>query len=256
MMQKLEQHLFYSGLSGLQLPIPKLQFPTPYQDGSRLSYYASLFNSIEFNSTFYKIPKPETILKWANQVPDNFKFTIKLFKGITHCKYLNFNEDDLNQVFKSINKVQDKKGCLLLQFPPSIDVKSIAKLENLLQSIKNINYTQEWKIAVEFRNKSWYQEQIYEMLDNFNAAMVVHDIPKSATPYMQHTSNFIYLRFHGPTGNYRDSYTDSFLTEYSIYIKKWLAEDKAVYVYFNNTMGDAFKNLQTLNCLIQENIMQ
>ncbi len=64
---------------------------------------------------------------------------------------------------------------------------------------------------------------------------------------VNHDSNFIYLRFHGPTGNYRDSYSDAFLSEYATYIKEWLGDDKAVYVYFNNTMGDAFKNLTTLN---------
>jgi len=60
---------FYSGISGLQLPIPKYLFPDPYKQSSRLTYYASLFNSIEINSSFYKIPLSTTIAKWAASVP-------------------------------------------------------------------------------------------------------------------------------------------------------------------------------------------
>jgi uncharacterized protein YecE (DUF72 family) len=83
-------------------------------------------------------------------------------------------------------------------------------------------------------------------LELHNAAIVIQDIPKSATPLIDHTTDFIYLRFHGPSGNYRDSYSDSFLAEYATYIKEWLEQGKTVYAYFNNTMGEAFQNIQTL----------
>lgn len=75
--------------------------------------------------------------------------------------------------------------------------------------------------------------------------------PKSATPYLDHTSDFIYLRFHGPQGNYRESYAEDFLNEYATYIHEWMEAGKTVYVYFNNTMGDALKNLEALNGLME-----
>ncbi len=81
---------FYSGTSGLVLPVPKLLYPAEFQDKSRLTYYASLFNSIEINSSFYKIPQIPTVCKWAESVPDNFQFTFKLSKAITHAKGLEF----------------------------------------------------------------------------------------------------------------------------------------------------------------------
>ena len=62
----------------------------------------------------------------------------------------------------------------------------------------------------------------------------------------------MYLRFHGPTGNYRESYSEDFLNEYATYISAWIEEGKEVYVYFNNTMGDAFNNLKTINGLLSE----
>lgn len=248
------QHHFHSGLSGLQLPIPKYLFPPPYEHASRLTYYASFFNSIEFNSPFYKIPQSATVAKWAASVPDHFRFTFKLWKGITHNKGLNFNDEDVIAFFNSINAVKEKKGCLLIQFPPSLGRVSIGQLNQLLSCIKEIDTTQDWKVAVEFRNTSWYHEDAYDLLHFYKAAMVIQDIPKSSTPFLNHKSDFIYLRFHGPTGNYRESYSEVFLNEYANYVNEWIEEGKTVYLYFNNTMGDAFNNLKTLNKLVHDNI--
>ena len=241
---------FYSGLSGLQLPIPKVLYPPAFENATRLTYYASLFNSIEFNSTFYNIPQSSTVSKWTNLVSEEFKFTFKLWKGITHNKNLEFKEEDINTFLKTINAVENKKGCLLIQFPPSLGITNIGQLNKLLAVIKDIDKAQNWKLAFEFRNNSWYHEDIYDLLDFYKSAIVIHDIPKSATPRLNHKSDFIYIRFHGPSGNYRDSYSIDFLNDYAGYINEWVAEGKLVYFYFNNTMGDAFNNLKTLNELL------
>jgi uncharacterized protein YecE (DUF72 family) len=100
---------------------------------------------------------------------------------------------------------------------------------------------------MEFRNSSWYEREVYELLEEFNVTLVIHDIPKSATPLNELAGNFIYLRFHGPEPRYRGDYSDDVLQQYAMYIKGWLNEKKTVYVYFNNTVGAAVKNLQTLN---------
>lgn len=248
-MQPIQAESFYGGLSGLQLNIPKYLFPPPFENAGRLTYYASFFNSIEINSSFYKIPQAATVSKWASLVSEKFKFTFKLWKEITHNKGLHFNEADVWTFFNSINAVGDKKGCLLIQFPPGLGKNNIAQLDKLLSCIKEIDTAGAWNIAVEFRNSSWYHETVYQLLNFYKAAIVIHDIPKSSTPLLNHESDFIYARFHGPTGNYRDSYTEDFLNEYAGYIMDWIKEGKKVYVYFNNTMGDAFKNLKTLNSL-------
>lgn len=78
---------FFCGTGNVVLPVPhKTHLPPEYKDKSRLNYYASMFNSMEVNSSFYKIPMPRTVEKWANDVPENFRFTFKLFGGITHAK--------------------------------------------------------------------------------------------------------------------------------------------------------------------------
>lgn len=237
--------LYYTGLSGLQLPIPKYKYPPEHAASSRLTYYATFFNSIEINSSFYKIPQKNTLVKWVAQVPDHFRFTFKLFKEITHAKELAFDPAVVDKFMETISVVGDKSACLLIQFPPSQQY-SPTQLEKLLQCIAHADPEKRWKVAVEFRNKVWYTEDVNEILFSANATLVIHDKSGSASPLTNPETDFAYVRFHGPGGNYRGDYTNDFLSEYASYINEWLEEGKTVYAYFNNTMGNAFENARTL----------
>lgn len=244
-------NIFYSGTSGLVLPVPQSQYPPEFRGKARLTYYASLFNSVEINSSFYKLPKISTIIKWTDSVPEDFQFTFKLSKAITHAKGLNFNAEDIELFMQTLDYINNKKGCLLIQFPPGLKIENFDQLQNLLRMIQAANTNHVWKVAVEFRNTSWYQDEVYDMLNQHNVSLVIHDLPSSATPIISSSANFRYLRFHGPGGRYRGSYPDDFLFEYAQHIKGWISEEKRVYFYFNNTMGEAVKNLQTLNEFLQ-----
>lgn len=241
---------FYAGLSGLQLPLAKYNFPPEHQHRSRISYYATIFNSIEINSSFYKIPMHRTVARWAADVPQDFKFTFKLFKDLTHCKDLDFDERNVLSFIEAINNVAEKKGCILLQFPPSLTTTAFSQFRHLINLIYPAATTSGWKIAVEFRNNAWYKDEVFEFLQQHNAAMVMQDIPKSATPFTTPGSDFAYVRFHGPTGNYRGSYDEIYLSEYASYVNEWLHERKQVYTYFNNTAGDAYANALTFKGFI------
>ena len=238
---------FYSGTSGLNLPVPRSQYPGEFREKTRLHYYASLFNSIEINSIFYKLPRHATVVNWANAVPGNFRFTFKVSKTITHVKGLDFAAQDVDDFIKTVENIGDKKGCLLAQFPPSLTIENINQLQKLLETLGEATDSSNWKLAMEFRNSSWYEREVYELLEEFNVSMVIHDIPKSATPLSEVRGDFIYLRFHGPEPRYRGDYSDDVLKHYALLIKAWLNEKKTVYAYFNNTAGAAVKNLQSLN---------
>ena len=245
---KIDTGKFYSGTSNVVLPVPNKQlFPEAFKDKSHLNYYASLFNSVEINYSFYKVPMPFTIRKWSEDVLEEFRFTFKLWREITHQKGLEFQPKDVERFMRVIGHAGNKKGCLLVQFPPGLQVNYIHKVENLLTVIRSCDTGNEWKIAVEFRHRSWYKESVYDMFRNYNMGIVFHDLPASATPMIESFSDFVYLRFHGPDGGYKGSYTDDFLYEYAGYIRDWQQEGKTVYAYFNNTMGEAVKNLTTLN---------
>lgn len=245
------QGKFYSGFSGLVLPIPKAQYPPEFREKSRLEYYAHLFNSLEVNSIFYKLPRTATITNWVESVPDNFRFTFKLSKTVTHVKELDFKQKDVVDFMKTIEPARDKKGCLLVQFPPGLKIEKLDPLQNLFEVIGEETQDTGWNVAVEFRNSSWYERELYELLAEYNFGMVRQDIPTSATPADADVNDFIYLRFHGPEPRYRGSYTDEVLNKHAKQIKKWMKDGKTVYAYFNNTMGDAINNLQTLNKLVK-----
>jgi uncharacterized protein YecE (DUF72 family) len=243
----MEKPNFYTGTSGLLLPVPKKEFyPEAYKSKSRLCYYGSLFNSIEINSSFYKVPMASTVARWAADTPAVFKFTFKLWRDITHSKGLAFQADHIHLFFERIALVNNKKGSLLVQFPGSIKPLHVRELEQLLLQVRQADQEKSWNVAVEFRDQSWFQTDTYDMLEALDMGLVLHDKLSEGTSLDDTASDFIYVRFHGPGGNYRGSYDDQFLYEYASYVRDWLADGKTVYIYFNNTMGSAIQNLEAL----------
>lgn len=246
------QTSFYSGTSNLVLPFKQSEYPKKFEGASRLTYYASLFRSVEVNATFYKLPKAATIEKWGNSVPDHFRFTFKLPKGITHAKGFRFNNEELELFLDAVDRVGNKKGCLLVQLPPSITQEKEEQLTSVLECLRDS--ARGWKIAVEFRHPSWYNTAVYRMLHGYKAGVVEHDMPKSVTPRIQVRESFVFIRFHGPDGTYRGSYENATLKGYAKRIAALLQDGIEVYAYFNNTMGEALGNLQTLNQMVTKEL--
>jgi len=238
--------VFRIGTSNIVVPGTKQTFPAAFQTGTRLHYYSSLFNSLEVNSSFYKVPMPSTFGNWSRDVPADFRFSVKLWKNITHAKALDFNPSDILKFMSAADCLKDKKGCLLIQFPGGITSIYATKVKRLLEEINRSDPHDSWRLAVEFRHNSWYQKETYTVLNNFNATLVLHDIPKSKMTTLQTKSNFVFLRFHGILGDYKGSYSDEFLVDRAAQIKGWLKSGKDVYAYFNNTIGDAFQNARSL----------
>jgi uncharacterized protein YecE (DUF72 family) len=239
---------FYGGTSGLQISIPKRDFTPEHETKSRLAFYAHQENTIEINSSFYKLPQAKTIDKWVVEVPANFRFTFKLWKEITHQKNLLFKTEDVRRFMDAIRLPESNQGCLLVQFPPSLQISSLAQLTELLNLLQEFT----WPLAVEFRHDSWYRDTVFELLNERQVSLVLQDMPKSATPMEITADELVYLRFHGPKGNYKGSYSDGFLYEYSLYMREWQQEGKTVYAYFNNTAGSALANLNFLKRCLDE----
>lgn len=249
-MKKERIGIFIIGTSNVVIPGNRQGFPPEYQQKSRLHYYGTLFNSVELNSTFYKIPQPGTFEKWTNEVPGNFKFSVKLWKGITHVKELKFNPDDVTCFLNAADRLGNNKGCLLIQFPGKVTFDYFSRVEALLEQIHEAH---KWNIVVEFRHSSWYTGETNELLDQYKASFVLHDIPKGKNNDLNKKAAVAYIRFHGPTGDYRGSYDDNVLLNQAALISNWLKKGKDVYAYFNNTIGDAFQNARRLQSLVAEN---
>lgn len=248
---KVTEKRFYCGTSNIVLPVAnKGLFPPEYQGKSRLCYYASILNSIEINSSFYKLPMAPTVERWANEVPDDFHFTFKLSKSVTHARDLLYDTEDIGRFMQVISHAGNKKGCILMQFPGSIKVSLLQRLRRLLNDLTATGMMESWHLALEFRDNSWYRDPVYQLLEEYKAGIVLHDMPKSFTPLIDMERSFIYLRFHGELGNYRGGYSDEFLSDHAFNIRDWLDEGLPVFAYFNNTMGDAIHNAISLQALM------
>lgn len=261
--------LFRCGTSNVVVPERnKKSFPVAFQSKSHLEYYASLFNSVEINRTFYKLPLPATLERWAAQVPEDFRFTVKLWKEISHVKGLCYKPGDVDLFMQTIAGIGAKKACLLVQFPAGLGIQHTSSLKRLLADITTADPSSSWRIVVEFRNWDWYIPPVYRLLNQYNAGLVLHDMPLKGISVLYPESHYalkpsfapesfaaddgiIFKRYHGPQGDYKGSYSSSFLEEEAIEIKEWLNQGKDVYAYFNNTAeGDAPKDVMTLNKII------
>ncbi|WP_240612996.1 DUF72 domain-containing protein [Chitinophaga parva] len=241
--------LFFCGTSNMVFAEPnKAAFPLAFQDKPRLTYYASRFNSLEVNSSFYKVPKPATVARWATEVPEHFRFTFKLWKGITHVRGSVHQQHDLLHFLRVIDEAGQKTGCLLIQFPASVGADHAPVLEQMLGTI--VQAGNKYRIALEMRHTSWYTKRIYALADTYRAGIVLHDMPRSLFQETATAAPFVYLRFHGPAGDYKGGYTDAQLQQYATRIHTWMGEGKEVYVYFNNTIGDALQNAITLRSMV------
>lgn len=242
----------YIGTSGIVLPYKNQQaYPEALKGLSRLSVCSTIFNSLEVNSIFYKLPRPATIAQWNESVGKEFRFTFKLWKQITHSPLLDFNKADLVKYFDVIAPAGEKAGCLLVQFPASVKCSFLRKVEALLSDIQRSN-KDIWPVAVEFRSPCWYNSETYELLNTYRASMVYHDKWGSESPQPDLDADFVYLRFHGPRGDYKGNYDPGVLYEYAGYVVDWIRSGKTVYTYFNNTIGDALGNALALRKFVRE----
>ncbi len=200
---------------------------------SKLKAYTSVFNTAEINSTFYSYPKPGLVLGWAAHTPDDFLFSVKLNRIITHEKRLDTAagvEEDVQrfcELFKPLVKA-GKLACILIQIPPSLKYSHVV-VEGFLAVLPD-----DIPFALEFRNRTWLTDDASRLLGDYNIAPVMTDGP--ALPKQEMASqDMAYIRWHGRGGrvwyNYR--YSKRELEPWAGTIRK-LSEDVNVLGYFNN----------------------
>jgi len=240
------------GTSNITLPGNKSTFPKEFRLESRLHYYSSLFNTLEVNSSFYRIPLRNTFQRWAFDVQNDFCFSLKLTKEITHARDLAGDMMMLEKFMDAARGISQKRGCILVQFPGKISLEHFGRVEQILENLMETDPHNTWRKAIEFRNKTWYLSETYEMLNLYGAQIVLHDMPKSKLLEAPIETSFLYLRFHGPNGDYRGSYSIEILKQRALQIEQATDQGRDVYVYFNNTVGEAFNNALTLKKLLRK----
>lgn len=217
-------------------------YPEDIPQKSWLPYYAQHFNTVEINMTFYRFPKPETLKGWQAKVPQDFKFTLKANRQITHLKRIKGVKSEVRYFYILADSLGDKLGCILFQLPPSLTL-DMDLLKEFLQTL-----TPYYRNVIEFRHESWYREEVYQLLKANNAIFCTVSSTKAPKTVIE-TTKTCYFRFHGLTGGYRYSYPEQELEWWAKTIKETDAED--CYVYFNNDYhAHAVHNCETLGKIL------
>jgi uncharacterized protein YecE (DUF72 family) len=218
-------------------------YPKEVKVRDQLSYYATRFPTTEVNNSFYRLPTAKAVAEWRAAAPADFVFAWKASRYITHFRRLKDCEDSIKLVFGRMDGLGDSFGPVLFQLPPQFhaDRERLAGFLNLLPK--------ERRHAFEFRHASWYDDAIFDVLRDHNAALCISDHAAAPSPW-ETTADFVYLRGHGPGGQYKGAYSDETLDEWATSIRRWREGRREVYVYFDNDQkSQAPKDAERLTAL-------
>jgi uncharacterized protein YecE (DUF72 family) len=194
-----------------------------------LELYAERFDTVEVNSTFYRLPAKRSVARWAEQVPTGFCFAVKVSRYLTHVRRLHGVHEGAARLLERLEPLQDagKLGPLLWQLPETF-TRDDERLEEALEALPH-----GLRHCIEFRHPSWFCEPVYRRLRQAGVALVIADHPKRAFQSHELTARWAYVRFHmgrrGRGGNYSHAELESWASR----LRCW-SHRRRTYAYFNN----------------------
>lgn len=203
-------------------------YPEKTKAADMLDCYIHRFDTVEINNSFYRLPPINALKNWYDSTPPNFCFAVKGSRYLTHMKKLKDPKPGLAKFFSRINHLENKLGPILFQLPPGWKCNT-ARLESFLTALPKRH-----RYAFEFRDATWQNASIYELLRCFNAAFCIYELAgfQSAAEI---TADFTYVRLHGPLATaYQGSYNRHSLTDWARRLARWRNRLSDVYVYFDN----------------------
>jgi uncharacterized protein YecE (DUF72 family) len=236
-------------------------YPPDLPAREHLRYFSRRFRTVEINYSFYHLPRPSTYESWAEQTPRGFVFSIKLSRFITHIKRLSGVKAELEKFLAGASSLGPKLGPILVQLPPSLKLDP-SRLEAFFEEARaareEAGLGRPIRLAVEFRHPSWFElpgmSRTLDILGDHKAAFVLAQ--SSRYPYADSepvTSNFMYLRFHGPDRMFASQYGEEKLQRWARGVIRWLDDGLDVFAYFNNDVsGYAVSDAEALIKLASE----
>ena len=208
-------------------------------------HYAARFDTVEINNTFYRLPEELTFRRWAERAPMRFLFAVKASRFLTHMKKLKDPEEPLDRLFTRMRPLSGHLGPVLYQLPPGWKL-DLGRLEHFLQALpKGVRH------VLEFREPSWYADDVSRLLERHQVSLCLHDMKGSATG-MQRVGPCVYVRFHGAGGTYTGAYPEDRLARWAEWLNEQRRGGAEVYAYFNNDVGGhAPRDAVTLRRLLE-----
>lgn len=208
-------------------------YPEGLSRQDQLGYYASRFNALEMDSTFYGTPKEQNVVKWHDQTPAGFRFCPKMPRTLTHDLRLRGVADLLNEFLRAMRLFGDRLGSIAVQFPPDFAFDEHDNLAQFLAMLPG-----DMRFAVELRHRSWWREETAELLRAHNTCWIAADyiyLPKQ----IRLTTDFLYIRFLGRHGQFAVKSHEQI--DRTLDLEQWqervvplLKEVSDVYAFFND----------------------
>ena len=210
-----------------------------------LEHYATLFDTVEVNSTFYRLAKPKAVQEWVRVAPPDFVFAVKASQYLTHFKRLTDLDQGVRRFYDAIAPLaaSPKLGPVLWQLPER-ERADAGRLEEALEALPPGRH------CFEFRHPSWFSDEVLELLRFHHVALVIAHHPER--PWQPHelTADWTFLRFHFGARGRRGNYSETELREWAPQVQE-LARDAEVFAYFNNDWeGFAVANARRLRELV------
>jgi uncharacterized protein YecE (DUF72 family) len=226
------------GTSGWQYDDWRDEFyPRELPQREWLEYFASAFETVEVNNSFYRLPERETFARWREQTPSGFIVAVKASRFITHLKRLKDPEEPVALLWERAAGLGDRLGPVLFQLPPRFHV-DVGRLRGLIGALP-----EGIRPAFEFRDPSWYTDDVFLLLDDARAALVWPDRP-GVRATLPAVGGWLYVRFHQGTASGPD-YRREKLRRWASRIAS--AEVPEAFVYFNNDpTGAAIRDARTM----------
>jgi uncharacterized protein YecE (DUF72 family) len=192
-----------------------------------LKFYAQRFQTVEINNSFYQLPSERALATWRDTVPPGFIFAVKGSRFITHMKKLKDPERSLAPFLERVKILKDKLGPILFQLPPRWHF-NLARLEEFLRALPGA-----WRYTLEMRDKSWINDKAMELLAQHKVAFCIYELDGYLSP-QETTTDFVYIRLHGPGGAYQGRYDTQTLADWAGAISAWSRQGREVFCYFDN----------------------
>jgi uncharacterized protein YecE (DUF72 family) len=217
-------------------------YPAALPQREWFAHYATNFDTVELNNTFYRLPPVETAEQWGRQAPPGFEYALKLGQFGSHRMKLRDAASWLPNHVDRARRLGPAMGPTLVQLPPRWR-RNAERLDEFLAAAPR-----DLRWAVEVREPSWLHEEVYDVLRRHGAALCIHDLLPDH-PWLR-TTDWTYVRFHGPRAReqkYVGRYGGRRLWRVADRLRGWLADGVDVYAYFNNDYhGHAVTDAQWL----------
>lgn len=202
-------------------------YPEDLAQSRWLEFYSERLHTVEINNSFYRLPTRESFQKWHDAVPESFVFSVKASRFITHMKKLKDPKEHVEQFLGQIEPLGDKLGPILFQLPPRFAFNE-ERLHEFLRVL-----SKDFRYVFEFRDHSWLNDCAYELLAKHDACCCLYDFDGFESP-AHPTTDFMYIRLHGPTGKYTGCYDSDYLTRLTHRITGWQKDGMKTWCYFDN----------------------